>query len=154
MARKFVWCLMHLCLQWVGSCQGSVSAAGRGSVSPGMALSILIAPCSCSLGLFAVLLHHGPFPCHTSLFCSAGGSHPSAPQPSVPQGAALWSPALFCLGLSLALKAHQHGTLQHSMWGIWAGRVLQGRETATSNSCPSFYLHAKDGKIIFPFAFK
>lgn len=60
----------------------------------------------------------------------------------------------FSLGLSPALKAQQHGTSQHSVWGIWAGRVLQGRETATSNSCPIFYLHAKDGKIIFSFAFE
>lgn len=34
------------------------------------------------------------------------------------------------------------------MWGIWAAWGLQGRETATSNYCPSFYLHAKDGKIV------
>lgn len=79
---------------------------------------------------------------------------PLLPSPLCPQGRALWSPALFSLGLSPALKAQQHGTSQHSMWGIWAGRVLQGRETATSNSCPSFYLHAKDGKIIFSFAFE
>lgn len=138
MTRKFIWCLMHL---WVGSYQGPVSAAGRGSVSPGMALSVGVALHSYSLGLFAVLLHQGSF--HVTALCSPALSAPR-----------VWSPALFSLGLSLALKAPQHGTSQHSMWGIWAGRAPQGRETATSNSCPSFYLHTKAGKTVFSFAFK
>lgn len=150
MTGKFILCFMHLCVQWVGSCQGSVSAAGRGSMSPGMALPMHTAPWDSLLSFSIMVPFHVPAPCS----CSAGGSHPSAPQPPLPPG---YSPVVtspFSLGLSPALKAQQHGTSQHSMWGIWAGRVLQGRETATSNSCPSFYLHAKDGKIIFSFAFE
>lgn len=81
-------------------------------------------------------------------------AHPSALQPSLPPGCSPVVTSPFSLGLSPALKAHQCGTSRHSMGGIWAGQVLQGRETATSNSCPSFNLHAKDGKIMFPFAFK
>lgn len=113
-----------------------------------------VAPGSCSLGLFAVLLHHDPFPYQFSVPVVLEEATPLLSSPLCLQGAALCSPALFSLGLSPALKAHQRGASQHSMRGIWAGRVLQGRETATSNSCPSFNLHAKDGKIMFPFAFK
>lgn len=115
---------------------GSVSATGRGSVSPGMALSMGVTPCSCSLGLFAVLLHHGPCPCPSSLL----------PSPLSPR---LWSPALSPLGQP-CFEGSPAWDKSAFHVGIWAGRVLQGRETATSNPCPSFHLHAKDGEIVFP----
>lgn len=82
MTGKFILCFMHLCVQWVGSCQGSVSAAGRGSMSPGMALPMHTAPWDSLLSFSIMVPFHVPAPCS----CSAGGSHPSAPQPPLPPG--------------------------------------------------------------------
>lgn len=139
------------------SCQGSVSAAGRGSMSPRVAPSMCVAPCSCPPpGLFAVLLHHGPFPYHGSPSSPSCRRKPSLHSPALSsaKGTALQSPALPPSGSALLWRLTRHQTSQPSARGVRGRSGAVGQRNSTSGSCPGVNLCARDGKIVFPFAFK